>query len=71
LFYFFVDDLAAAIQSLQDAGAIVTHVGYPPHALGGEAKTVDPDGNTILLGSAEPVGRRTAGGRRPCCSTVR
>ena len=52
LFYFFVDDLTAAIRSLQDAGSTVTHVGHPPHAPGGEAKTLDPDGNTILLGQA-------------------
>lgn len=53
LFYFYVDDLAGATESLHAAGTEVAHVGYPPHALGGEAKTVDPDGNTILLGQRE------------------
>ena len=31
----------------------MTHLGHPPHALGGEAKLLDPDGNTILLGQRE------------------
>jgi catechol 2,3-dioxygenase-like lactoylglutathione lyase family enzyme len=53
LFYFFIDDLAAAMRSLQSAGTDVAHVGYPPHARAGEAKTLDPDGNTILLGQRE------------------
>ena len=52
LFYFFVDDLAAAVGSLTAAGYPTEHVGYPPHALGGEARTADPDGNTVLLGQA-------------------
>jgi catechol 2,3-dioxygenase-like lactoylglutathione lyase family enzyme len=52
-FYFFVDDLAAAMAALATVGCAVEHVGYPPHALGGEVKTLDPDGNTILLGQAE------------------
>jgi catechol 2,3-dioxygenase-like lactoylglutathione lyase family enzyme len=53
LFYFYVDDLAGATGALQAAGTEVTHVGYPPHALGGEAKTVDPDGNTVLIGQRD------------------
>jgi catechol 2,3-dioxygenase-like lactoylglutathione lyase family enzyme len=53
LFYFFVDDLDATTGALRDAGYPVTHVGYPPHAPGGELKTVDPDGNTILFGQPE------------------
>jgi catechol 2,3-dioxygenase-like lactoylglutathione lyase family enzyme len=53
LFYFFVHDLAAAGQALADIGVMVEHVGYPPHALGGEARLTDPDGNTILLGQAQ------------------
>jgi hypothetical protein len=28
-------------------------MGHPPHALGGEAKLLDPDGNTVLLGQRE------------------
>ena len=31
----------------------VTRTGHPPHALGGEAKVLDPDGNTVLLGQRE------------------
>jgi hypothetical protein len=38
------------MQSLQDTGNTTEHKGYPPHAAGGEAMTLDPDGNTILLG---------------------
>ena len=53
LFYFFVDDLNAVVGALTAVGVAVTHVGYPPHATGGEVKLVDPDGNTVLLGQAE------------------
>jgi len=53
LFYFFVDDLGSAVAGLEAIGCVVEHVGYPPHALGGEVKTADPDGNTILLGQPE------------------
>lgn len=53
LFYFYVDDLSAATRSLREAGATVTSVGQPPHARGGEARTADPDGNTILLGQRD------------------
>jgi catechol 2,3-dioxygenase-like lactoylglutathione lyase family enzyme len=53
LFYFYVDDLAAASRSLAEAGSPVTHVGHPPHAPGGEARTRDPDGNTVLLGQRD------------------
>ncbi len=53
LFYFFVDDLAAASQAFASIGVAVEHVGYPPHALGGEARLTDPDGNTILIGQAQ------------------
>jgi hypothetical protein len=28
-------------------------MGHPPHALGGEMKLTDPDGNTVLLGQRE------------------
>jgi hypothetical protein len=38
--------------ALREAGGSVEHVGYPPHAPGGEVKTRDPDGNTVLLGQA-------------------
>jgi catechol 2,3-dioxygenase-like lactoylglutathione lyase family enzyme len=55
-FYFFVDDLGAATAALEMTGATVEHMGAPPHALGGEARTVDPDGNTILVGQARRAG---------------
>jgi predicted enzyme related to lactoylglutathione lyase len=53
LFYFYFDDVDAAIEMVRAGGVEVTHMGYPPHALGGEAKVIDPDGNTVLLGQRE------------------
>lgn len=53
LFYFFVDDLGAAVDQLSAGGVEVAHMGHPPHALGGEVKLLDPDGNTVLLGQRE------------------
>lgn len=53
LFYFFVDDLDALVTEIHAAGAQADHLGYPPHALGGEVKLLDPDRNTVLLGQAE------------------
>ena len=53
LFYFFVDDLDALVSEIRGTGTQADHLGYPPHALGGEVKLVDPDGNTVLLGQAE------------------
>jgi predicted enzyme related to lactoylglutathione lyase len=50
LFYFYFDDVDAAIEQVRGGGVNVLHMGYPPHAEGGEAKLVDPDGNTVLLG---------------------
>jgi catechol 2,3-dioxygenase-like lactoylglutathione lyase family enzyme len=50
LFYFFVSDLDATLATMEGSGVTVAHVGHPPHALGGEAKLLDPDGNTVLLG---------------------
>ena len=50
LVYFYVDDLAALSQRLQDADRVVELVGYPDHAPGGEARTTDPDGNVIVFG---------------------
>jgi catechol 2,3-dioxygenase-like lactoylglutathione lyase family enzyme len=50
LFYFFYDDIEAAVGVLQEAGVPVVRTGHPPHALGGEVKVLDPDGNTVLLG---------------------
>jgi predicted enzyme related to lactoylglutathione lyase len=53
LFYFFVDDADSVAEVLHAAGVEVTRLGHPPHALGGEAKVLDPDGNTVLFG--QPV----------------
>jgi catechol 2,3-dioxygenase-like lactoylglutathione lyase family enzyme len=53
LFYFFLDDLDGAVAGIRAAGVPADHLGYPPHARGGEVKVVDPDGNTVLLGQAE------------------
>jgi predicted enzyme related to lactoylglutathione lyase len=53
LFYFFYDDIEAIAGVLEQAGVPVIRTGHPPHALGGEAKVLDPDGNTVLLGQRE------------------
>jgi catechol 2,3-dioxygenase-like lactoylglutathione lyase family enzyme len=53
LFYFFYEDLGAVVRGLGAAGVPVTRTGHPPHALGGEVKVLDPDGNTVLLGQRE------------------
>ncbi len=53
LFYFYFDDVDAAIEQVRSGGVEVAHMGYPPHAMGGEAKLVDPDGNTVLVGQRE------------------
>jgi len=53
LFYFFFDDVDAVARRLDAAGVEADHMGYPPHALGGEVKVTDPDGNTVLLGQRE------------------
>src|SRR5689334_6082743 len=53
LFYFFYNDIDAVIGVLEAAGVPVHRTGYPPHARGGEAKVLDPDGNTVLLGQRQ------------------
>jgi catechol 2,3-dioxygenase-like lactoylglutathione lyase family enzyme len=53
LFYFFYADLDAVVAVLDAAGVQMTRTGHPPHALGGEVKVLDPDGNTVLLGQRE------------------
>jgi catechol 2,3-dioxygenase-like lactoylglutathione lyase family enzyme len=53
LFYFYLDDLDAVAVALGTASVEVTEAGHPPHALGGEVKILDPDGNTVLLGQLE------------------
>ena len=50
LVYLWVDDVAAVLERLREAGRAAEHVGYPDHAPGGEARTIDPDGNTVLFG---------------------
>ena len=60
LFYFFYDDVQAVVGVLEEAGVSVIRTGHPPHALGGEVKVLDPDGNTVLLGQRE----RPASGAR-------
>src|ERR1700746_561391 len=63
LFYFFCDDIETVAGVLEEAGVPVVRTGHPPHALGGEVKVLDPDGNTVLLGQRErPAARPPAGG---------
>jgi hypothetical protein len=50
LFYFFYDEVDPVVAALTAAGVPADHVGYPPHALGGEVRLTDPDGNTVLIG---------------------
>jgi catechol 2,3-dioxygenase-like lactoylglutathione lyase family enzyme len=65
LFYFFVDDLDALAAAVRAAGPSADHLGYPPHALGGEVKVTDPDGNTVLLGQAERLASQPPPEQRP------
>ena len=60
LIYFYVDDLVAVQERFEKAGYATELVGYPDHAPGGEARTHDPDGNTVLFGQrvAIPVEAR-------------
>ena len=53
LFYFYCDDVDAVAAVLGAGGIEVTRTGHPPHALGGELKVLDPDGNTVLVGQQE------------------
>ena len=53
LSYFFYEDIGAVTCALERAGVPVTRTGHPAHALGGEARVLDPDGNTVLLGQRE------------------
>jgi hypothetical protein len=59
LFYFFYDEVDPVVAALTAAGVPTDHVGYPPHALGGEIRLTDPDGNTVLIGQPQ----RSAGQR--------
>lgn len=53
LFYFFYDDVDAAVAALRQGGVEAVPMGHPPHALGGEVKVIDPDGNTVLIGQRQ------------------
>src|SRR6201995_457511 len=61
LFCFFRDDIEAVAGVLEEAGVPVVRTGHPPHALGGEVKVLDPDGNTVLLGQRERPAARGPG----------
>ncbi len=56
LLYLFYEDVSAVAGALERAGVPATRTGHPPHALGGEMKVLDPDGNTVLLGQRERPG---------------
>jgi predicted enzyme related to lactoylglutathione lyase len=53
LYYIYVEDLAALIGMLAEAGVRAVITAHPPHALGGEARILDPDGNTLLVAQRE------------------
>jgi hypothetical protein len=55
LIYLYVDDLDTVTERLTAAGTAVDPAGHPDHAPGGEARTVDPDGNVILFGQRTAV----------------
>jgi catechol 2,3-dioxygenase-like lactoylglutathione lyase family enzyme len=60
-FYFFYPDLEAVLAVLEASEVAVTRLGrHAPHALGGEARVLDPDGNTVLLGQPERSPSATA-----------
>jgi predicted enzyme related to lactoylglutathione lyase len=50
MLYLQVNDANAVAEQLRDTGVEVEHLGYPPHAPGGELKVADPDGYVLLLG---------------------
>jgi catechol 2,3-dioxygenase-like lactoylglutathione lyase family enzyme len=50
LFYFFFDDVDEVVARLRTADVPAEHMGYPAHAMGGEVRLADPDGNTVLIG---------------------
>jgi hypothetical protein len=54
------DDIEAVVRVREGAGVPVTRTGHPPHALGGEVKVLDPDGNTVRLGQRERSAPRAA-----------
>ncbi|MFR9777813.1 VOC family protein [Micromonospora sp. MS34] len=59
LIYLYVDDLAATMARLTDAGHTVERAGRPEHAPGGECRTTDPDGNVVVFGQRRAVPEQT------------
>ncbi|MFF5174658.1 VOC family protein [Micromonospora sp. NPDC000089] len=55
LIYLYVEDLEPTVERLTVAGYPVERAGYPEHAPGGECRTTDPDGNTVLFGQRRAV----------------
>ncbi|MET7966508.1 VOC family protein [Micromonospora sp. NPDC005305] len=71
LVYLYVDDLAATTDRLTAAGHTVEGVGHPAHAPGGECRTTDPDGNTVLYGQRRAVPAQARGGAEARFSLIR
>jgi catechol 2,3-dioxygenase-like lactoylglutathione lyase family enzyme len=71
LFYFFYDDVEAVVGVLEEAGVPVMRTGHPPHALGGEVKVLDADGNTVLLGQMRRVMPRARSSPKDKCDLGR
>lgn len=55
LIYLYVSDVAEIRERLLAAGHKGELVGYPDHAPGGELRTIDPDGNVVLIGQRAAV----------------
>ncbi|WP_041832254.1 VOC family protein [Actinoplanes sp. N902-109] len=63
LIYLYVADLAGVQARLEQAGHAYEPVEYPDHAPGGQLRTLDPDGNGVLVGQRSAVpGMRAPGG---------
>jgi catechol 2,3-dioxygenase-like lactoylglutathione lyase family enzyme len=69
LLYLYVTDLDTVRARFAAAGHPVELAGYPDHAPGGEARTRDPDGNTVLFGQRAAVPGETR--RRPTDESAR
>lgn len=68
LFYFFFEDVDAVVRDLRAGGVVPDHMGFPAHALGGEIKLSDPDGNTVLIGQRERSGSLSASNQEESAS---
>jgi hypothetical protein len=55
LIYLYVTDLAELRARFDHTGHDYELTGYPDHAPGGEVRTHDPDGNTVLIGQLTAV----------------